>query len=172
MDYYQKYLKYKNKYNQLLQQYGGYDINLNNNTYYTNDYNNIENVSTFPLGHHVFSEGGVDERGIIKESDHRQIQTYPDFDHLIKPKTIYNSYTKFPNYETKGSYLNQYKDIKDKQCAERCTNNRNCNSFNYIKNKKKNENLCHHSVNNTQFLPDVITNNDESDFYQKDVRIL
>ena len=184
MDYREKYLKYKKKYQNLVTQYGGFDITYSENVgsdmindltymernglYNTTDYSNLENVLSFPMGHHTFTDFNDDRSSIIKHTDNITLKTYPNFDHLTKPKSLNINYNKIPNYSTQGTFLNQYDNIAEEECANKCSEDRYCNSFNMVKHKK-NKPICQHSVNNLYFTPQIIKEDKNSDFYHKNI---
>ena len=176
MNYYQKYMKYKNKYNELLLQSGGDMIsdltyNQRNGIIETTDYSNLENVISYPLGHHVFTDFNDDRSSIIRDTNAITVNTYPNFNALTKPKTLNIGYNKIPGFSTSGSYLNQYDKVTAEECADKCSQDRYCNSFNHMSNgkKKNNKGTCQHSINNAYFVPDIISKNEKSDFYQKNI---
>ena len=190
MSYREKYLKYKKKYNDLVKQSGGFDITYSENVgsdmindlsymernglYYTTDYSNLENVVSFPMGHHTFTDFKDDRSSIIRDTNDITVRTYPNFNQLIKPKNLNISYNKIPNVSTQGTFLNQYDNITEEQCASKCSEDRYCNSFNMVKNKKskkdkKNQKTCQHSVNNHYFVPQIIKEDKNSDYYNKNI---
>ena len=179
MTYFEKYMKYKNKFNELLSQSGGDMIsdlsyNQRNGIIETTDYSNLQNVVSFPLGHHVYTDLYNERSSIIKDTDAITVKTYPNFDALTKPQSLNIGYNKLPGYHTHGSYLNEYKNVTAEECAEKCTHDSYCNSFNHMvsgkKGKKSKKGNCQHSINNAYFVPDIISKNEKSDYYQKNIR--
>ena len=166
MDYHKKYLKYKKKYENILQQYGGGDI-LEPGQLEISDPNQLDkldNVSVLPMGYHTYYQG-KDLYPEVKQSNRGSIQTFPNFDALKSQKSIGHSYTKIPNYEMTGPHISTSKYTSDKDCAATCSKSSLCNSFNVSKSGKNK--LCVFHSNSSRFVPDNIHNSNSANYFEK-----
>ena len=166
MDYHKKYLKYKEKYENLLQQSGGGD-RLEPGQFEISDpkqLDKLDNVSVVPLGYHTYYQG-KELYPEVKQSDKGSIQTFPNFGALKSQRSIGHSYTKISNSEMTGPpiYTSKYKS--DKDCAATCSNSAFCNSFNVSKSGKNIQCVFH--SNSSRFVPDNIHKNNSSNYFEK-----
>lgn len=167
MSYQQKYLKYKEKYENLLQQSGGSDYKLKPGQIEISDptiLGQIENIDVLPMGHHTYYEG-KNMYPSIEQTDNVRIETYPYYEALKARRDNSLTYTKYDNSEMTGPPIAVKKYKSDKDCAEDCSKTPFCQSFNVTKNGKK-KNCVLHS-NSSRFVPDNIHQNNDSIYYEK-----
>jgi hypothetical protein len=165
MNYYQKYLKYKQKYESLIQQSGG--EYLKPGEYLISDpeqLDKLENVSTLPMGYHTFYEG-KEQFPTLKHTDGVRISTYPNFDGVKTSRSSGHSYTKIKDAEMTGAPITTRKYKSDKQCAETCSKSIFCNSFNVSKSGK--QKVCEFHSNSSRFIPDNIHENKGANYFEK-----
>jgi hypothetical protein len=167
MNYYQKYLKYKEKYENLLQQTGGSNYQVEEGEFEINDpriMDQLENVSILPMGYHTFYEG-KNLYPEIKQSNTVSVQTFPYYNTSQSNRRNTHSYTKISDAEMTGQPISLKNYKSDKDCAETCSNNRNCQSFNISKKGKKKQ--CEFHSNSSRFVPDNIHNSEGSNYFEK-----
>jgi len=167
MSYYHKYLKYKQKYESLLQQTGAGDYNINEGQFEIDDpriLDQLENVSILPMGHHTYYEG-KNNYPEMKQPSGVSVHTYPYFNSSKPKKSFGHAYTKIYDNEMTGQPLTAIKYKSDKDCAETCSKNASCQSFNVSK-KNKSKQCVFHS-NSSRFVPDNIHNSKGSNYFEK-----
>ena len=169
MDYHKKYLKYKEKYENLIQQTGGRGYEIKPGQFEINDPNildQLENVSVLPMGYHTYYEG-KEMFPEVKQPDGVSFQTYPYFNTSPRPKNNYHSYTKIDDAEMTGPPIAVRKYKSDKDCAEICSKSATCQSFNVTKKNKGKGKQCVFHSNSTRFVPDNIHKSKGTTYYQK-----
>ena len=168
MSYEQKYLKYKEKYENLLLQTGGGDYQVKEGQLEINDpriLDQLENVSVLPMGYHTFYDG-KDLMPEVKQSEHGvRLQTYPNFNSGSSGRSHSHSYTKLSDVAMTGRPLAVKKYKSDKACAETCSKSATCQSFNVSKKGKKKQ--CEFHSNSSRFVRDNIHNSEDSDYFEK-----
>tara|TARA_A100001015_G_scaffold158015_1_gene175360 strand:+ start:680 stop:1195 length:516 start_codon:yes stop_codon:yes gene_type:complete len=167
MNYYQKYLKYKEKYENLLQQTGGSNYQVKEGQFEISDpriMDQLENVSILPMGYHTFYEG-KDMYPELKQPEGVSVHTYPYFEAGLHRRSAGHTYTKISDAEMTGQPISVKKYKSDKDCADSCSNNRQCQSFNVSK-KGKSKQCVFHS-NSSRFVPDNIHKSKGSNYFEK-----
>jgi hypothetical protein len=168
MSYYHKYLKYKQKYESLIQQSGGAE-QLSDGVFEISDpdeLDKLDNVSTLPMGYHTFHQG-KDYYPPIKQSEGLSIQTYPNFKSINKKINTGHTYTKIEGVEMTGPHISKSNYKSDKKCAEQCSKSLFCNSFNVVKSGKKKKKECIYHSNSSRFVADNIHENEKSNYFEK-----
>jgi hypothetical protein len=167
MSYEQKYLKYKEKYENLLQQTGGRGYKLEPGQFEISDPNifgQLENVDVIPMGYHTYYEG-KDLYPEVKQTNGVRFYTQPYLDGYQPKRRHSHSYTKIKNAEMTGPPIAVRKYTSDKDCAETCSKSATCQSFNISKKGKTKQCVLH--SNSSRFIADNIHNSENSDYYEK-----